>query len=109
MKTKDEDFVEHLFVASTHAYLMFLTSNGKCHWLKVYRIPEGERTARGRPLVNVLQVDPEDQICAIVAVREFSENKYLFTATKKGIVKKSVLSAYAVSYTHLTLPTICSV
>ena len=94
MKTKDEDFVEHLFVASTHAYLMFLTSNGKCHWLKVYRIPEGERTARGRPLVNVLQVDPEDQICAIVAVREFSENKYLFTATKKGIVKKSVLSAY---------------
>ena len=94
MKTKDEDFVEHLFVASTHAYLMFLTSNGKCHWLKVYRIPEGERMARGRPLVNVLQVDPEDQICAIVAVREFSENKYLFTATKKGIVKKSVLSAY---------------
>ena len=94
MKTKDEDFVQHLFVASTHAYLMFLTSNGKCHWLKVYRIPEGERTARGRPLVNVLQIDPEDQICAIVAVREFSEDKYLFTATRKGIVKKSVLSAY---------------
>jgi len=94
MKTKDEDFVQHLFVASTHAYLMFLTSNGKCHWLKVYRIPEGERIARGRPLVNVLQIDPEDQICAIVAVREFSEDQCLFTATRKGIVKKSVLSAY---------------
>ena len=94
MKTKDEDFVQHLFVASTHAYLMFLTSNGKCHWLKVYRIPEGERTARGRPLVNVLKIEPEDQICAIVAVREFSQDQYLFTATRKGIVKKSVLSAY---------------
>jgi DNA gyrase subunit A len=94
MKTKDEDFVQHLFVASTHAYLMFLTSNGKCHWLKVYRIPEGERTARGRPLVNLLKIDPEDQICAIVAVREFGQDQYLFTATRKGIVKKSVLSAY---------------
>lgn len=94
MKTKDEDFVQHLFVASTHAYLMFLTSNGKCHWLKVYRIPEGERTARGRPLVNVLKIEPEDQICAIVAVTEFSQDQYLFTATRKGIVKKSVLSAY---------------
>ena len=94
MKTKEEDFVEHLFVASTHSYLMFLTSKGKCYWLKVYRIPEGERAARGRPLVNLLRIDPEDQICAIVSLREFSDDHYLFTATRRGIVKKTVLSAY---------------
>ncbi len=94
MKTKEEDFVEHLFVASTHSYLMFLTSKGKCYWLKVYRIPEGERASRGRPLVNLLQIGPDDQICAIVSLREFSEQQYLFTATRRGIVKKTVLSAY---------------
>jgi len=94
MKTKDEDFVQHLFVASTHSYLMFLTSKGKCYWLKVYRIPEGERAARGRPLVNLLQMDQDDQICAIVSLREFSDDHYLFTATRRGIVKKTVLSAY---------------
>ena len=94
MKTKDEDFVQHLFVASTHSYLMFLTSKGKCYWLKVYRIPEGERAARGRPLVNLLQIDQDDQICAIVSLRDFSDDKYLFTATRRGIVKKTVLSAY---------------
>ncbi len=94
MKTKDEDFVEHLFVASTHSYIMFLTSNGKCYWLKVYRIPEGDRVARGRPVVNLLPIDPDDQICAIVPVREFSDDQFLFTATRNGIVKKTVLSAY---------------
>jgi DNA gyrase subunit A len=94
MKTKEEDFVQHLFVASTHSYLMFLTSKGKCYWLKVYRIPEGERAARGRPLVNLLQIDQDDQICAIVSLREFSDDQYLFTATRRGIVKKTVLSAY---------------
>ena len=94
MKTKEEDFVEHLFVASTHSYIMFLTSNGKCYWLKVYRIPEGDRVARGRPVVNLLPIDPDDQICAIVPVREFGDDQFLFTATRNGIVKKTVLSAY---------------
>ena len=94
MKTKEEDFVEHLFVASTHSYIMFLTSKGKCYWLKVYRIPEGDRAARGRPIVNLLPLDQDDQICAIVPVREFSDDEYLFTATRNGIVKKTVLSAY---------------
>ena len=94
MRTKDEDFVEKLFVASTHAYLMFLTSKGVCHWLKVYRIPEGERTARGRPVVNLLQLDADEKITAVVPVQEFSKDKYLFTATRQGIVKKTVLSAY---------------
>jgi len=94
MKTKDEDFVEHLFVASTHSYMMFLTSKGKWYWLKVYRIPEGERTARGRPVVNLLPIGQDDQICTIVQVREFSDDQFLFTATRNGIVKKTVLSAY---------------
>jgi DNA gyrase subunit A len=73
---------------------MFFTSKGKCYWLKVYRIPAGERAARGRPLVNMLQIDSDDQICAVVAVREFSDDQYLFTATRRGIVKKTVLSSY---------------
>ena len=94
MKTKEEDFVEHLFVASTHSYIMFLTAKGKCYWLKVFRIPEGDRTAQGRSIANLLPLDPEDQICAIVPVREFSDDRHLFTATRKGIVKKTRLSAY---------------
>ena len=94
MKTKEDDFVEHLFVASTHSYIMFLASSGRCHWLKVYRIPEGERMARGRPAVNLLQLEPDEKVAAVVPVQDFSEDKYLFTATHKGIVKKTVLSAY---------------
>ena len=94
MKTKEEDFVEHLFVASTHAYIMFLTSKGQCHWLKVYKVPEGERSARGRPVVNLLQIGPDEKIAAIVALQDFSEDRYLFTATRMGVVKKTVLSAY---------------
>ena len=94
MKTKEEDFVEHLFVASTHSYLMFLTAKGKCYWLKVYRIPEGDRVARGRPVVNLLKIDQDDQIETIVPVKEFTDDSYLFTATRRGIVKKTVLSAY---------------
>ncbi len=94
MKTKEEDFVEHLFIASTHSYILFLTSNGQCYWLKVYRIPEGERTARGRPVVNLLQIHGDDEVSAVVSVDDFAENRYLFTATRKGIVKKTVLSAY---------------
>ena len=94
MKTKEEDFVEHLFVASTHSYIMFLTAQGKCYWLKVFRIPEGDRTAQGRSIANLLPLGQDDQICAIVPVREFSDDQYLFTATRNGIVKKTRLSAY---------------
>ena len=94
MRTKDEDFVQHLFVASTHAYLMFLTSQGQCHWLKVYRIPEGDRGSRGRPVVNLLNLEPEEGIAAVVAVQEFAADQFLFTATRGGVVKKTVLSAY---------------
>jgi DNA gyrase subunit A len=94
MQTKEEDFVEHLFLASTHSYILFLTSKGKCYWLKVYKIPEGERTSRGRPLVNLLPIGQGEQISAVVPVQVFSEDAYLFTATRKGVVKKTVLAAY---------------
>ena len=94
MKTKDEDFVEQVFVASTHSYIMFLTTKGQCYWLKVYRIPEGERTSRGRPVVNLLEMGQDEKIAAVVPVAEFTDDKYLFTATRRGIVKKTVLTAY---------------
>jgi len=94
MKTKEEDVVEHLFIASTHSYILFITAKGQCHWLKVYRIPEGERTSQGRPVINLLDIDNKDVISAVVPVGEFVDDKYLFTATRKGIVKKTVLSAY---------------
>ncbi len=94
MRTKEEDFVERLFIASTHSYILFLTVRGQCHWLKVYRIPEGERTARGRPLVNLLQLDQGDEVRAVVPVDAFTEDRFLFTATRKGVVKKTLLSAY---------------
>lgn len=94
MRTKDEDFVERLFIASTHSFILFLTARGYCHWLKVYRIPEAERTARGRPLVNLVQLEEGDEIRAVVSVDEFTDDRFLFTTTRKGIVKKTVLSAY---------------
>ena len=94
MKTREEDFVEHLFIASTHSYILFLTARGQCRWLKVYRIPEGDRAARGRPVVNLLDLQPDDVISAVVPVGVFAEDRFLFTATRQGIVKKTVLSAY---------------
>ena len=94
MKTREEDFVEHLFIASTHSYILFLTARGQCRWLKVYRIPEGDRVARGRPVINLLDLETDDVISAVVPVAEFVDSRYLFTATRKGIVKKTVLSAY---------------
>ena len=94
MRTKEEDFVERLFIASTHSYILFLTARGQCHWLKVYRIPEGERIARGRPLVNLLQLAEDDEVRAVVPVEAFTDDRFLFTATRRGVVKKTVLSAY---------------
>jgi len=94
MPTKEEDYVEHLFIASTHSYILFLNSRGHCRWLKVYRVPEGERNARGRPVVNLLDMSTEEVISAIVTVDEFTRDQYLFTATRRGIIKKTVLSAY---------------
>jgi len=94
MATKDEDWVEHLFTASTHDYILFFTARGRIHWLKVHQVPQTSRTARGRPIVNLIRVSKDDRVTAMVPVREFSENRYLVFATRKGLVKKTSLAAY---------------
>ncbi len=94
MGTKEDDWVEHLFIASTHDYLMFFSDRGQVYWLKVHEIPQGGRAARGKPVVNCIAIRPDERIAATVAVREFSENKCLIFATRQGTVKKTVLSAY---------------
>ena len=94
MGTKEEDWVEHLFVASTHEYLMIFTRSGQCHWLKVWQVPPAGRHSRGKPIVNLLNIDPADEIASIVPVREFSDEHYLLFCTKEGKVKKTALSAY---------------
>ncbi len=93
--TKDEDFIEHMFIASTHQYIMFFTDKGKVYWLKVHEIPESGRTARGRSILNLLQKDREEEITAFIAVKEFSSDKYLVMVTEHGTIKKTVLSAYS--------------
>ncbi|MGB9698852.1 MAG: DNA gyrase subunit A [Thermodesulfobacteriota bacterium] len=95
MTTKEEDFVEHLFVASTHSYILIFTDAGKVYWLKVHEIPQGGRLARGKAIVNLLNISPEEKITAILPVKEFAEGKYVFMATKQGIVKKTDLLAYS--------------
>lgn len=92
--TKNEDYVEHLFVASTHNYILFFTNKGRCYWLKVYEIPVASKNARGRSIANLLHVSADEKIAVFVNVREFSDQRYLVVATKHGLVKKTVLSAY---------------
>ena len=92
--SKDEDFVEHLFIANTHNYMLFFTDLGKCYWLKVYDIPQGGRAARGRAIVNLIGCDPGERVEAFVSVKDFDDDHYIVMCTKNGIVKKTVLSAY---------------
>lgn len=92
--TKDEDFIETLFVANTHDYLMCFTNLGRCHWIKVYRLPEGGRNSRGRPINNVIQLEENEKVSAILAVRDFPADQYVFFATAQGTVKKVQLSAF---------------
>jgi DNA gyrase subunit A len=94
-QTKDDDWVEHLFVASTHSYILLFTNRGRCHWLKVHEIPQAARAARGRSILNLVQIGREDRITAYVPVREFDETSYLILATKHGAIKKTPLRAYA--------------
>ena len=93
--TKEQDFVEHLFIAQTHSYVLFFTNKGKIHWLKVYNIPEGSRQALGKSIVNLLQLQQDEKIYAFVPVVEFKENEFLIIATKNGTVKKTELMAYS--------------
>jgi DNA gyrase subunit A len=94
MGTKEEDWVEHLFIASTHDYVLFFTQSGQLYWLKVYDIPQGGRAAKGKPVINLIQIKPDDRIAAWVAVRTFDDQHFLVFATAGGTVKKTVLSAY---------------
>jgi DNA gyrase subunit A len=94
-RTKEEDYIEHLFIANTHAYLLILTDRGRCYWLKVHEVDQAGRMARGRPLVNHLEgMSREERVQAVVAVKEFDDQHYLVGATRKGLIKKTVLSAY---------------
>ena len=94
MGTKEDDWVEHLFVASTHDYVLFFTADGRVYWLKVYDIPQAGRAARGRPIVNLIGLRSDERIAGFQAVRGFPDSEYLVFATRNGIVKKTVLSAY---------------
>ena len=92
--SKDEDFVEHLFIANTHNYMLFFTDTGKCYWLKVYDIPQAGRASRGRAIVNLIGCNPEERVEAFVSVKEFDDDHYIVMATRNGVIKKTVLSAY---------------
>ena len=95
METKEEDFVEHLFVASTHDYLFFFTDSGKVYSIKVHQIPEAGRLAKGKAIVNLLQLNKDERVTAVLPVKVFSENEYVLMATIKGVIKKTPLNAYS--------------
>ena len=95
MQTLDEDYIEELMMATTHHYIMFFTNTGKVYRLKAYEIPEAGRTARGTAIVNLLQLQPGEKITATIALREYKEDRFLFMATKNGIVKKTPITEYA--------------
>ncbi len=93
--TRDEDFVEFLFVASTHSYILFFTTVGKVYWIKVHELPQAGRAAKGRPIVNLLHLQQGEKVSAFLSVREFQEGRYVVFSTKKGLIKKTDLMAYS--------------
>jgi len=93
--TRREDSVEHLFIASTHHYILFFTDQGRCYWLKVHEIPQVGKGSRGRAIVNLISVSKGEKVAAVVPVKSFEEDKYVFMATLKGMVKKTLLSAFS--------------
>ena len=93
--TKQDDYIEHLFVASTHNTMLFFTKTGKCYWLKVHQIPQASRTSQGRAIVNLIGCETEDRVQAFVSVKEFQDNNYIVMCTKKGLIKRSSLSLYS--------------
>ena len=99
-KTRDEDYIEHLFVASTHHTMLFFTEKGRCYWLNVYQIPEGEKNSKGRAIQNLLQISPDDKIRAIIDVKdlmdvEFVKSHYIVLCTKRGVIKKTELTDFS--------------
>jgi DNA gyrase subunit A len=99
-RTRDEDFVEHLFVASTHHTLLFFTEKGRCYWLKVYEVPEGDKTSKGRAIQNLMQLPNDDKVRAVIDIKDFSakeyvDNHFILLCTKKGIIKKTTLEDFS--------------
>ena len=94
MTTKDGDFVEHLFVASTHSYVLVFTQSGRVYWIKVYDIPQAGPAAKGKAIVNLLNLEAREKIATTIAVRDFADDRYLVFATEKGTIKKTALSEY---------------
>jgi DNA gyrase subunit A len=92
--TREEDFVEYMFIASMHAYILFFTTIGKVYWIKVHELPQASRAARGRPIVNLLNLESGERVSAFLPVREFQEGRYIVFATKNGLIKKTELMAY---------------
>jgi len=93
-QAKDDDFVQNLFIANTHDYIMFFTSRGKCYWLKVHEIPRGSKISRGRAIVNLIETQEGEQVRAVLNVKEFDDEHFIVMATKKGIIKKTTLSQF---------------
>jgi DNA gyrase subunit A len=95
METKEEDFVENLFISSTHNYILFFTNLGRLYWQKVYEIPEGSRQSRGKAIVNLLELQESEMVTAMIPVKEFAEDRYLLMATREGTIKKTALSEFS--------------
>ncbi|MDD5654539.1 MAG: DNA gyrase subunit A [Candidatus Omnitrophica bacterium] len=95
METREEDFIRHLFIASTKDYLLVFTNKGKVYWLKAYEIPEASRSSKGKAIVNLLSVASDESVAAVVPVKEFSDDRYLVMCTKQGLIKKTRLSAFS--------------
>ncbi len=93
--TRDEDFIEHMFIASTHHYILFFSDKGKCYWLKVHEIPQAGKASKGRPIVNMIDIEKHEKIKAFIAVKSFDEGGHIIISTSKGIIKKTELSAYS--------------
>ena len=98
--TRDEDFIEHIYMATMHNTMLFFTEKGRCYWLKVYEIPEGTRSSKGRAIQNVIQIEPDDKVRAYINVKrlddaEYVNNNYIIMCTKDGTIKKTKLEAYS--------------
>ena len=99
-RTRDEDYIEHLFVASTHHTMLFFTEKGRCYWLNVYQIPEGDKNSKGRAIQNLLQLAQDDKIRAIIDIKDLQDtdyvtSHYIVLCTKKGIIKKTALTDFS--------------
>lgn len=95
VETKEEDFIEHLFIATTHQYILFFTNKGRLYWLKVHEIPQAGRLSKGRPIVNLLKLSPQEKISSFIPVKDFATEDFLIMATEQGMVKKTLLSLYS--------------